>query len=131
MPSDISSWYFLQMSKRWKIAVWGREKSLIKLFLYLRDCGVRVGVALVATKWILYIHMSLKKKLFTLTVTYWLSFSLWILEINMYHTGTYCIKMLKREEWGLVIFFKKIVNVVFWESRVGIVLRLGVSYSVF
>lgn len=111
MPSDSSSWYFLQMSKRWKLDTWGREKSVINLFLYLRYCGIQEDVAPVATKWKSYGHMSLKKKYYwiTLKVTYWLSYSLWILEMNMYHTGTYCIKMLKREKWGLVNSFEKLL----------------------
>lgn len=39
MSSDSSSWYFLQTAKRWKLAIWGREKSVINFF-YIGDIVV-------------------------------------------------------------------------------------------
>ena len=74
MPSDSSSWNFLQMSKRWKLDNSGRREWKItdKGFLDLSCCGIRVDVAPVATKWILQPDMLKKIYGVSLKGIYWL-----------------------------------------------------------
>lgn len=111
IPSDSSPWYFLEMSKRWKVAVWEREKSVIKLFLCLRCCGIRVDVASVATKWVLRAHMSLKKRYWSTLKVHLLAFIFCMNFGNEYVSHRHMLyQNVKKGKMGFGEFFWKMIN---------------------